>query len=278
MAMQRARVDGAELEYQADGTGEPVVLIHGGVLADGLSPLASQPALAEHHRIVSYHRVGYAESSKAEGDVEIADQAVHCRALLDHLGVERVHVVGHSSGAMIALQLAHDAPHRVATLALLELPDFQQPGIADFAETRLVPAFQRYGGGDKAGAVDAFMRGVCGPNSWEAAKRALPEGALDQATADADTFFGVEMPSTQRWRLEEAASGVVAPVLVVMGALSPKVHRVYTEAHDAMLNRFPQAEPFLLPEATHMLAQDNPADLAAALANFIGRHPLKGQS
>jgi len=179
---------------------------------------------------------------------------------------------------MIALQLAHDAPQLVATLALLELPDFQQPGSADFAETRLAPAFQRYGGGDKTGAVDAFMRGVCGPNSWEAGKRALPEGALDQATVDTDTFFGVEAPSAQRWRLEEAAAGVVAPVLVVMGALSPKVHRVYTEAHDAMLNRFPQAEPFLLPEATHMLAQDNPADLAAALANFIGRHPLKAQS
>jgi pimeloyl-ACP methyl ester carboxylesterase len=276
--MQRVRVDGVELEYQAEGTGESVVLIHGGVLADGLSPLACEPALAEHHRIISYHRVGYAGSSKAQRDVEIADQAVHCRALLDHLEVEQAHVVGHSSGAMIALQLAHDAPQHVATLALLELPDFEQPGSADFAETRLAPSFQRYGGGDKTGAVDAFMRGVCGPSSWEAAKRALPEGALNRATVDADTFFAVEAPSTQRWRLEEAASGVAAPLMLVMGALSPDVHRVYTEAHDAMLNRFPQAEPYLLPEAAHMLALDNPADLAAALANFIGRHPLNGQS
>jgi len=122
------------------------------------------------------------------------------------------------------------------------------------------------------------MRSVRGPSAWEAAKRALPEGALDRATVDADTFFGVEAPSTWRWRLEGAASGVTAPLLLVMGALSPNVHRVYTEAHDAMLNRFPQAEPYLLPGATHMLALDNPADLAAALANFIGRHPLNGQS
>ncbi len=276
--MQRVRVDGVELEYQADGTGEPVILIHGGVLADGLSPLASEPALAEHHRIISYHRVGYAGSSKAQGEVEIADHAAQCRALLDHFEVQRAHVVGHSSGAMIALQLAHDAPQHVATLALLELPDFQQPGSADFAETRLAPSFQRYAGGDKAGAVDAFMRGVCGQSAWEAAKRALPEEALDRATVDADTFFGVEAPSAQRWRLEEAASGVAAPVLLVMGALSPDVHRVYTEAHDAMLSRFPDAEPYLLPEATHMLALDNPADLATALANFIGRHPMNGQS
>jgi len=56
--IQRLRVDGVEFEYQADGTGEPVVLIHGGGLVDGLTPLASEPALAEHHRIISYHRVG----------------------------------------------------------------------------------------------------------------------------------------------------------------------------------------------------------------------------
>jgi pimeloyl-ACP methyl ester carboxylesterase len=276
--MQRLRVDGVELEYQAEGVGEPVVLIHGGVLTDGLSPLASEPALAKQHRVISYHRVGYAGSSRAQGDVEIVDQAAHCLALLHHLDVEQAHVVGHSSGAMIALQLAHDAPDSVATLALLELPDFQLPSSADFGQTVLGPSFQRYGGGDKAGAVDSFMRGVCGPSSWEAGKHALPEGALDQATVDADTFFGVEAPSTQRWQLEEAASGVAAPVLVVMGALSPEVHPVYTEAHDAMLRRFPQAESYVLPEATHLLQLQNPGDLAAALAGFIGRHRLNGPS
>ncbi len=186
--MQRLRVGGVELEYQAEGTGEPVVLIHGGVLADGLSPLASEPALAEQHRIISYHRLGYAGSSRARGGVEIADQAAHCLALLRQLEVEQAHVVGHSSGAMIALQLAHDAPDSVATLALLELPDFQLPSSTDFGQGVLGPSFQRYGGGDKAGAVDSFMRGgVCGLSFWEAAKRALPAGALDQATTDADT-------------------------------------------------------------------------------------------
>lgn len=276
--MERLRVDGLELEYQVEGTGEPVVLIHGGVLADGLSPLATQPALAQGHRVISYHRVGYAGSSRAEGEMEIVDQAAHCLALLRHLEVERAHVVGHSSGAMIALQLAHDAPHSVATLALLELPNFELPSSADFGQGVLGPAFQRYGSGDKVGAVDAFMAGVCGSTSWAAAKLALPAGALDQATADADTFFGVEAPSTQRWSLEEAASGVAAPVLVVMGALSPDVHPVYTEAHDAMQRRFPQAQSYVLPRATHLLQLQNPSDLASALADFMDRHRARETS
>ncbi len=49
---------------------------------------------------------------------------------------------------MIPMQLAHDAPHTVATLVLLELPDFQLPSSADFSQGVLGPSFQRYGGGD----------------------------------------------------------------------------------------------------------------------------------
>jgi 3-oxoadipate enol-lactonase len=272
--MQRVQVAGVELEYQVEGIGEPVVLIHGGVLSGFLSPLASEPALAEHHQVISYHRVGYGASSPARGDVEIADQAAQCLALLRHLDVEQAHVVGHSSGAMIALQLAHDAPASVATLALLELPDFQQPSSADFGQAVLGPAFAQYGTGDRAGAVDAFLGGLSGPTHWDAVKRTLAPGTLDQATADADTFFAVEAPSAQRWSLEEAASGVAVPVLVVMGALSPAVHAVYAEAHDAMLQRFREAESYVLPQATHLLALQNPSDLAAALADFIVRHRL----
>ena len=276
--MQRVRVDGVELEYQAEGTGESVVLIHGGVLADGLSPLACEPALAEHHRIISYHRVGSAGSSKAQRDVEIADQAVHCRALLDHLEVEQAHVVGHSSGAMIALQLAHDAPQHVATLALLELPDFQQPGSADSPR----PGWPR-----RSSVTAVATRPVPWMPSCVASADQAP-GRRPSAPCQRGPSIGRRWTPTRssQWKRRPPSAGgsrrqrpgSLRLYWWSMGALSPEVHRVYTEAHDAMLNRFPQAEPYLLPEAAHMLALDNPADLAAALANFIGRHPLNGQS
>jgi len=55
--MDRARLDGVELEYEVRGVGDPVVLVHAGVFADWHGPLLEQPVLAGRHRIVNYHRV-----------------------------------------------------------------------------------------------------------------------------------------------------------------------------------------------------------------------------
>jgi pimeloyl-ACP methyl ester carboxylesterase len=118
----RVDLDGIELEYTLGGVagGEPVQLMHAGVLADWFVPLLTEPALAERYQLILYHRIGYAGSSRPSGPVSIADQALHARSLLRHLGIDRAHIVGHSSSANIALQLALDAPEAVVTLTLLE--------------------------------------------------------------------------------------------------------------------------------------------------------------
>jgi pimeloyl-ACP methyl ester carboxylesterase len=118
--MDRAALEDIELEYEIRGAGEPVVLMHAGVCADFFKPLVEEPALTDQYRLVRYHRVGYAGSSRLVGAVSIAQQAAHCRSLMRHLGIERAHIVGHSSSAMMALQLALDAPDAVQTLALLD--------------------------------------------------------------------------------------------------------------------------------------------------------------
>ena len=95
---QQLSVDGAVLEYEIVGTGEPVVLIHGALIAEAYAPLCAEPALTAHYRLVRYHRRGYAGSSRVTAPFSIAQQAADCLALLRHLGIERAHVVGHSSG------------------------------------------------------------------------------------------------------------------------------------------------------------------------------------
>jgi pimeloyl-ACP methyl ester carboxylesterase len=122
--LERARTDGAELEYEVSGTGDPVVFIHGAFIADTFRPLLAEPSLAGHYRLILYHRRGYAGSSRASGPVSVAQEAADCRALLRHLGMDRAHVVGHSYGGDVALQLALDTPRVVYSLALLE------PGLA----------------------------------------------------------------------------------------------------------------------------------------------------
>jgi len=95
------------------------VLVHAGIFAGWFTPLVEEPALTDRYRVLSYYRIGYAGSSRVAGPVSIAQQAAHCRSLMRHLGLS-AHVVGHSSGGSIALQLALDAADAVHSLALLE--------------------------------------------------------------------------------------------------------------------------------------------------------------
>ena len=84
--MERARTDGAELEYEVAGTGEPVVFIHGAFIADTFRPLLTEPSLTDHYRLILYHRRGYAGTSRVSVPISVARQAVDCWALLHHLG------------------------------------------------------------------------------------------------------------------------------------------------------------------------------------------------
>lgn len=271
----RVPVDAGELEYEAQGTGDPVLLIHGAMLADAYAPLLTQPILADRHRLIHYHRRGFSGSSRHAGPCTIAQQADDARALLDHLGVERAHVVGHSYGGTIALQLALDAPERVASLALLEPAGIAAASAERFVTEVAQPSGELHARGDKAGAVDLFLRGVCGPQMREVADQALPPGAYDLAAADADTFFVTELPALGAWRFGAAeAARITHPVLLVLGADSDAVMPMFGEMNAALAQWLPRAELVELPGATHALQMMNPSGTADLLTTFFARHPM----
>ena len=99
--MERVALDGVEIEYEVTGAGEPVLLIHGSVIAEGGKPLMSALALADRYQVIRYHRRGYLGSSLPGGPVSMARQAADARALLQHLGVDKAHIVGHSYGGSV---------------------------------------------------------------------------------------------------------------------------------------------------------------------------------
>jgi pimeloyl-ACP methyl ester carboxylesterase len=274
--MELAHVGGVDLEYTIEGVGEPVVLVHAGAVADFFAPLVGPLAGSGRFRVVHYHRVGYGGSSRpGDGGAGLAEQARQCQALLQQLEIDRAHVVGHSSGGLIATQLALDAPEVVGTLALLEPVDLEVPSAAEFGQQVLGAAFQRYAMGDKEGAVDAFLRGVCSPDYRPLLDRVLGPAAFQQAVTDADTFFGAEAPAGMQWQWDQVDPSLLSqPLLAVVGADSDTVSSVSKEGHQALLRRFPQAEPYVLPGATHLLQLQNAEDLGATLTDFFDRHPL----
>ena len=269
--MQRVDVDGVELEYEIRGTGEPVVLIHAGLLADWFAPLVGQPALARSFQTVTYHRPGYAGSGRVAGPLGIERQAELCHGLMRRLGIERAHIVGHSSSAAMALQLALDAPDSVLSVALLETALLAVPSGPYAAE-----AIGRYRAGARAEALDVWMRGVCGPAYREVLDRTIPAG-FDRALADLDTFFEQELPALREWTFDaRRRPRVTQPALVVLGADSGRVSPVFAARHELLMAWLPNAEPFVLPGANHLLHAQNPAGMAEALAGFFGRHSSGG--
>src|SRR4051794_11997230 len=173
--MQHAHVNGVTLEYETHGNGDPVVLLHGGLLAQENEPLARAEGLTGHHQVVNYHRRGFAGSSRnPDVPVSIAEQAADCLALMEHLGLSSAHLVGHSLGGAIALQAALDRPDAVSSLTLLEPalmgaiskvlaadnPDAgasQRAFAADFGRVLQIAR-----GGDKRAALLAFLQSRAG--------------------------------------------------------------------------------------------------------------------
>jgi pimeloyl-ACP methyl ester carboxylesterase len=131
--MQHAKVNSIELQHEVVGSGEPMLLIHGAHIADALQPLVAEPALGRFQRI-RYHRRGLGGSTYPvdAGPTSVAVQAEDAVRLLDHLGVDRAHVVGYSWGGAIALELAAQDPTRVASLVLLEPAILATPAGAAF--------------------------------------------------------------------------------------------------------------------------------------------------
>jgi len=272
--MERVAVDGLELAYELRGDGEPVVLIHWGVGTAWAAPLLDQPALTDRHRLLSYHRAGYGESDRADGPLGMADHARHCRGLMDALGIERAHVAGHSSSAMVALQLAADFPEAVQSLALLEpaRPAPQTELQAAFLRDFVGPAIQRYREGDTEGAVDTWCRGVFGPDYRAPLDAGLP-GAFEQTVAEAPAFFTQELPAVQQWAFTaDDARRVTQPAVILVGGESVPT---FAERRDLLLSWLPNAEAADLPGATHLLHLQDPAGVAELLAGFFARHTLR---
>ena len=92
-------------------------------------------------------------------------------------------------------------------------------------------------------------------------------------TATFSTTFGADIPSLGAWQFgREHAATITRPALTFLGSESAAW---YAESHDAFNQWLPNAEPFVLEGATHMLHWEDPEGVAAGLLEFLARHPMR---
>lgn len=266
--METFAFDDIELTYETRGHGERVVLIHASPFVEWYEPLVAHLAGCE---VLTYRRHLQADATGGFRPLTTGEDASICERLMAHIGWATAHIVGHSYGALVALALATVEARRARSIALLE-PAIREVPSAELVLAGLRPVFAAYRAGDKAAAVDGFLRTVCGDDYRAPLNRVLPD-AFSTAVAEADLFFQAEIPAVQQFSFGSGdARRVTQPVLNVLGANS--VVR-FMEGSDLIQSWFPQAERFSLPQAGHLLMVQNPTAMADRLHDFFTRHPIE---
>ncbi|MFD6228857.1 alpha/beta fold hydrolase [Streptomyces sp. NPDC060232] len=255
--------DHGHLSYVVTGDGPPVVLVHAGI-ADHRMWDAVVPALAERYTVIRYDLRGFGQSAPPSGPFT---EAGDLRRLLDHLGHERVRLVGASWGGRVAVDFTLTHPDRVHSLALLAAP---WPGYGwgaemiayDEAETAALAA------GDLDAAVatnlDMWVRGPA--RTWDDVATGLADRLRDPIRTSLvnQDVVGEHSQGVARGDL----SGISAPTLVGIGTLDVADFQDIARRYAAEI---PGAALVEFPTAAHLIALDAPTELTAALTPFLAR-------
>ena len=257
----------AGLDYDERGAGEVVCLVHAGAFSAWFAPLFDEPAL-DGFRVIRPIRPGYGDSPAPSEPASLAAQARPCGELLRRLGVHHAYWVGHSSSCCIGLQLALDDPDVVAGLVLFEPAKPSGPLREVAARAYVAPALA-------AAAPRRRRHRVRRVPTWRRRRRlqgGYPGTARNAGLADAEResayFFADEMPALAAWTFGPAeATRVAAPALLLHGGETRPWFRENVEILAAML---PKARTEMLPGLDHVAPLMRPAEIASAIAQFVG--------
>lgn len=249
--MPHVRAADLEIHHLTAGRGEPVVCVHGnwGSVRWFEPLLARLPAGLQAHAI---DLRGRGDTRGPDHDYSLRALAGDLRAFLDALGLASAHLVGHSLGAGVILQLALDAPQYVRSLLLLA-----PPWIDGMPHVPGVAAFQRRMNEDRNVLAAAMAPLFAGPP-----EPALFAALVDDATRQRPAATQATVGALEDWRPGSALATITAPRRVLSGARDPLITPALAAAAATAL-----ACPHdLLPDIGHALLPEAPQAIADALA------------
>ncbi len=267
-----ATPDGTTLYVEETGAGTPVVFIHE-YAGDYRSWEPQLRHFCRQHRCVTYSQRGYppsdVPSDPARYSQDIArDDAI---AVMDALGIERAHVVGHSMGAYTALHVGLDYPQRCVSLTIAGCgwgstpdPDRREAMKALAAETGRMFAQQGIASA-AAKYADAPMRQAFknkDPRGWAEFARMLAEHS---AEGHAHTMLNLQLKRPTLWEMEAQLKRFSVPLLVIVGDEDD----LCLDGSLFIKRTAPTAALLVLPRAGHTINSEEPAAVNAALAQLF---------
>ncbi len=269
--MLRIRVNGVEMHYDLQGTGEPLVLIHG---AQGDRSMFSGlvPVFAKQFQVLTFDQRGSGQSEKPDMAYSIALLADDTAALMDQVGFTSAHIIGVSMGGMIAQELVLRHPQKVRSLVL----GCTTPG---------GPKAVRLGGEALTNAYSTT------PMSAEERGKALAEAAFTKGYIEQHPEIIPAMIEARRQRpIDPVALGhrmkaayahntydrlpqIACPTLVITGKDDALIS---WENSRILAERIPGAQLILLEPAGHVFWTEQPEQSLAAILTFLARERGKG--
>jgi pimeloyl-ACP methyl ester carboxylesterase len=259
-AAARVSAGGIQIAYSESGSGEPVILLHGGesgrIQYDGFRPL-----LGDGIRAIAYDQRDTGDSVNPPAPYGMEDHARDCAALIRGLGYERAHVFGCSYGGAIALQLGVTVPEVVQTLTagatFSDGSGMSAPAVADAValppgqrEQRMLDLLLSPEG-QASGQMVAEMRAV-----------------LVERPEDADARrFDVLRAFDVTARLPE----ITAPTLLIYGENDPAA---CPEIGRRIAGAIPGARLEVIPAVRHGIWLERRDLTARLLREFVLAHPV----
>jgi pimeloyl-ACP methyl ester carboxylesterase len=263
-------VNGYPLAYVEAGTRLPALLLVHGSINDYRSFEEQLAPLSAHARTVAVSlRHAYPERWDGAGDDFTVEQhASDLAAFIRAKALGAMHVLGHSRGGAVALELALRHPRSVRTLVLADpggLESLLPPsGEGEAMARQSSEMFARLRDdlalGDEVAALTRFVETLSGPGAWARRTAAQRQVMLDNIRTGPAC---AQRPSFTR---DEIAS-LSMPILPVTGAASPPRYRLMLEAMCA-LNRN-AAAVVTIDGAAHAMHRENPAAFNAAVRDFM---------
>jgi pimeloyl-ACP methyl ester carboxylesterase len=270
---RQLRANGTELSYVEQGTGAPIVFVHGAV-ADLRFWEPQRDAVAKQNRFVAYtFRYHGAAPWTDEGkQYSAATHAADLGAFIGALKSGPVHLVGLSYGGLLAALVAVKQPELIRTLTLAEPAVFSI--LADLPEGKpaleswmkgAAPIYEALKKGDNIQATKLLSGLVNGepPENFEKLPPALRQMLLDNART-LPLLFAAPPESVTC----DALRTIKAPTLVIRGANTPLI---FSKTNEVVARCIPGSESIAIPAASHVMSQQNPQGFNRMVLDFIRR-------
>jgi len=283
------RVNGADLAYVEEGSGDAVIFVHGGI-SDLTIWRHQVPVIGARYRAISYsRRYAWPNEEIPDGvDDQIIPHADDLAALIETLGAAPAHLVGNSWGAFICLFTALRRPELVRTLTLEEppvLPLFisTPPKPQELLKVMLtrpatgaaivgalvrgiIPATIALKRGDLEEGVRIFATRVAlGQDAYDRLSADVKEHMLLNAKTEAGQLLGAGFPRFT----DDDVRRIQQPALLVSGERSPALMQRLT---DRLAELLPRVERVVIPGASHVMHYENPDATNQAILSFLAAH------